>query len=359
MNWGIYLLTAQIPGSSEEETIANSVRYAREAEAQGYEHAWVLEHHFTRYGIVGSALTQAAFLLGQTEKLKIGTAINVIPLEHPVRLAEEVALIDHLSQGRLMFGIGRGVFLKDYAVFGCDIERNREMLDIWYEKIMEAWTEPTVSSDHELLTFPEITVYPRPFTKPCPPMYAVAQSPDTIEWCAEKGLPMLLNYTISDEAKRAQLDLYNDIAYSYGHDVDAIPHTLSLMVGCSLDGDVIRKQSRDHLSWWLEEFLRASELFKRVGDNVNGYEWQKRQWEEMVMRNEQKIEDRVERYFKMNPIGSPQECIDKLANTLEVTGLQQTILGFEAAGSYQNVMDSMQVFREAVLCHFDFNGNQL
>lgn len=349
IDWGIYLITAQPPGMTEAECIDASVAYAVEAEKLGYGHAWVLEHHFTRYGIVGSALTHAAFILGRTQTLRVGTAISVIPLEHPVRLAEQVALLDHLSGGRLMFGIGRGIFLKDFTVFGVDMGSNREILSEWMDIIMRAWTQKTVLAEGDLISFPEVEVLPKPRTQPHPLVYAAVHSPETIEWSARRGLPMLFNYTINDEAKRSQLDLYNAVAEDAGHNIDAIPHALSFIAGASYDGTLIKDRSRAHLTWWLDEFTRASDLLKRHADGIRGYEWQKRQWEAMVMRNEHRTGDRVERLFKQNPIGSPQECVDKLGQSLEITGLKKVILGFDAAGAREHVLDSIHVFTEEVL----------
>ena len=195
-------------------------------------------------------------------------------------------------------------------------------------------------------------IYPSPLTTPHPSMYAVAISPTTIEWAASKGLPMILNYTSSDEVKRGQLDLYNEVAESHGFNPAEIPHALSFLAGASRDGTSIRNASRQHLAWWLEEGHRASSLFDPGAEEVKGYEWYYRQWEEVVMRGEGEVDGRVERYFEINPIGSPQQCVDILGKSLEVTGLKHVILGFESAGNRSAVMDSIELFASDVMSHF-------
>jgi alkanal monooxygenase alpha chain len=353
MDWGIYLITAQPPGMNEAEVIRSSVEYAQRAEALGYSRAWVLEHHFTRYGLVGSPLTHAAFLLGRTNRIKVGTAINVLPLEHPARVAEEVALLDHLSGGRFILGVGRGAFRKDYQVFGGDMTRNREMIAEAMDVLVAAWTQPEVAGTGEFYPFPSVEVLPKPLTKPHPIVYSASQSPDSVRWAARRGMPLLMNYTLTDEAKLAHLEYYAEAAMEAGHDPTRVPHALSFLAGTSRDGNVIRRQSAEHLAWWLEEYVTATLMFTPEWDAVKGYEWYRRHWEEMVMRNEHRPMDRVERYFALNPIGSPQECIDKLGKTLEMTGLKHAILAFEAAGEPSAVKDSMELFTAEVLPALD------
>src|SRR5918996_1565578 len=105
IQYGAFLTTAQPPGITESDVFTDAISYAQAAEELGFEDVWLLEHHFTRFGLCGDALTMAAFLLGQTIKINVGTAVVVVPLQHPVRLAERVAMIDHLSDGRLLLGI--------------------------------------------------------------------------------------------------------------------------------------------------------------------------------------------------------------------------------------------------------------
>lgn len=355
MQFGIFLITAQPPGITASESIRASCKYAERAEELGFHHAWVLEHHFTRYGLVGSALAHASFILGRTKMLKVGTAINVIPLEHPVRLAEEVALIDQLSQGRLMFGIGRGTFVKDYTVFGVDMAENRAIMDEWFDLMRRCWRDGRCSSDSERLSFDEVEVYPPVYTRPEPPVYAVAQSPVTIRWAAERGLPMILNFTLTDEEKRAQIEEYEDRADEAGLDPTGVPHLLACLAGTARDGDVIRNQSRDYFVWWLEEFARASQLFEPENEHIAGYEQHRRKWAEMIQRGERKASQSVDRIYAVNPIGSPQECIDRLSRTISMTGIDNFAFGFDAAGDQKQVLESMQMFSEEVLAPLSAN----
>lgn len=349
IEWGIYLMTAQLPETTAREAVANSTSYAVEAERLGFSHAWVLEHHFTRYGIAGSALMHASFILGRTRTLKVGTAIQVIPLQHPVRVAEEVALIDQMSEGRLLFGIGRGIFVKDYRVFGADIKRNREMMTDWYDVLIRAWTQGKCSGAGDFLDFPEVDIHPEVFTKPHPPIYTVAQSPESIAWAAQRGMPMLLDFTLPDEDKASRLEHYALVADEAGFDPDSIPHVISFLAGADRDGDRIRANSEKNLIWWFEEFNRASAMFTPGAERIAGYEWHIKEFEQLAIRGERDVKSALPRVFDVNPIGTPQECIDKLSRTVEITGVRNFALGFESVGKRELVLESMNLFAEEVM----------
>ena len=350
MEWGVFLCAAQPPGTVAKDVLSNSTAYAVAAEKMGFSHAWVLEHHFTRYGLVGSALTQAAFILGKTKNLKVGTAIQVVPLAHPVRLAEDVALIDQMSGGRLMFGIGRGAFVKDFTVFDVDMTKSRELTGEWYDIMRAAWTEGRCSASTDNIRFPEVEIFPEPLTRPHPPVYSVAQSPESIEFAAKRGMPMILDFALSDEEIVDRLEHYAIAAESAGLDPSAASHVATFIAGVDRDGERVRKASLDHLVWWCDEFFRASEMFK-PGVKISGYEWHQRQYEQRVLNGERDMRDALPKVMKKSPIGTPQECIDKLARTKELTGITKIALGFEALINRTAVLDSMQLFAEEVMPH--------
>jgi alkanal monooxygenase alpha chain len=346
MKWGIFLTTANPPDTTHTQVFRDTMKLCNEAERLGYDGVWLLEHHFTRYGLCGSPLTMAGYILGHSKRLKVGTAVSVIPLEHPVRLAENVALLDQLSEGRLRFGVGRGFFLKDFEVFGADVKRNHEALSQWVDIMVRAWTTGRTSADSGLIKFPEVPVYPEPFTKPTPPLYVACSSPSRTEWAAERGLPMMIDYLTEDEEKIAQLELYNEVSVAAGHDPSMADHMLSCIafVGPPNLADRIRK----YLVWWEHEFLHASRLFDPQYEAVENYGFYRRQREAAIIRGDWTPEHRCERILRMSPAGEPAECRERLQRTVELTGLKHIVLGFEALGSVELACESMQRFSEEV-----------
>ena len=355
IKWGVYLSTANWPGETQRAVFDRSEAMTRAAEDLGYEGVWLLEHHFTKYGLCPSPLTMAAHILGSTKRIKVGTAVNVLPLDHPVRLAENVALLDQMSRGRLRLGVGRGYFFKDYKVFGADIRKNNEAMSVWMDVMLRAWKTGKASCEHELLTFPEVDVYPEPYTKPHPPVYVACSSPSRTEWAAERGFPMLIDYLKEDEEKLSQLELYRQVAAENGHDPDQIDHLLSCIayVGDPSLADRIRKQ----LIWWEHESMRASELFAPQNKNVENYAYYFRQRETAILRGEWEPEQRCERVLELSPTGTPDVCIERLQSTIDLTGIKHIALGFEGLGDTGLVLESMHRFMAEVAPHVRVRAN--
>ena len=108
MKFGVFSLMQWPEDRSQSDVYRNELAQLSEAEAQGYDGIWLAEHHFSRYGIGPAIHLTAAHLAARTERIRIGTAITILPFMHPIRIAEEVAVLDHLSGGRIDFGMGRG-----------------------------------------------------------------------------------------------------------------------------------------------------------------------------------------------------------------------------------------------------------
>jgi alkanesulfonate monooxygenase SsuD/methylene tetrahydromethanopterin reductase-like flavin-dependent oxidoreductase (luciferase family) len=133
MRVGVFLLAARFPGQSDEEVLMATVQAAVAAERAGFDDVWLAEHHFMSYGICPSAVTLAAYVLGATRRVGVGTAVSVLSTWHPVALAEQAALLDQVSAGRFRLGVGRGGPWLELEVFGTGLDR--------YERgFPRAWT---------------------------------------------------------------------------------------------------------------------------------------------------------------------------------------------------------------------------
>lgn len=349
MKWGTFLITAALPKDDHHEAVQNSLAYARAAEELGFDDVWVLEHHFTGYGLCGAPLSMAAWVLAQTKRVKVGTAVSVVPLTHPLRLAEEVALLDNMSNGRFLFGVGRGLFVKDFKIFGVDMEYNREKLVEAVEVCLKAWKGPA-SHEGKFCTFPEVNIYPKVYTKPHPPIYAAVHSTSSVEWAARNGIPLLMSHFQDDATRAASVELFSEIASECGFDPNSFDHAISCLAGVGVTDEAVRGPSRERMEWWQSEFFRATELFTPENLKMRGYEWYARRWEQEAITGRYPIAERIERDFQSNPIGSVQHCVDVLSKTAEATGVKHFICAFESASSKKGpVLESMQMFKEEVI----------
>jgi alkanesulfonate monooxygenase SsuD/methylene tetrahydromethanopterin reductase-like flavin-dependent oxidoreductase (luciferase family) len=120
---GVLLLAAQFPGQRHGDVLSAAVRAAVAAEQAGFDDVWFAEHHFMSYGVCPSAATLAAYVLGRTSRIAVGTAVSVLSTQHPVALAEQAALLDQVSGGRFWLGVGRGGPWVDLEVFGTGLAR--------------------------------------------------------------------------------------------------------------------------------------------------------------------------------------------------------------------------------------------
>ncbi len=352
MKFGVFVTTAHYPSWTQEEVFDNTTCYAVEAERLGYDGVWVLEHHFTRFGLCPHPVTLASYLLGKTTTLRVGTAVCVLPLYHPLQMAEQVAMVDQLSNGRFDFGIGRGVFQKDFDAFGVDPAKSHLIMREWLDIIKRAWTEDVVEAHTELVDFNPVPLYPTPRVKPHPPIYVVCESPSSTEWVASQGYPMLLSWWLEREAIRSQVELYNEAARSHGHDPTRVEHVLSA-IGCVADSEAEAKdQVRDNIGWWrkvqIDALLRFEELQK-----LPNYEFVLRRWEDEILSGggdaEQGERDKLERLLELNLIGTPEYCIERIVELVETTGVRHFIVGFEGTGDKERTLQAMKRFAQEVI----------
>ena len=147
------------------------------------------EHHYSSYGTMPSPNLIAAALSQRTKRIKIGVLGNILPLRnHPVRVAEEYAMIDCLSNGRLIAGFVRGI-PAEYVWYGVNPEESRGRFQEAYDLIMTAWTKPVWSFEGEFFNLKDCAVWPRPVQQPHPPIWIAARSAESIEWCVKRHLP--------------------------------------------------------------------------------------------------------------------------------------------------------------------------
>jgi alkanesulfonate monooxygenase SsuD/methylene tetrahydromethanopterin reductase-like flavin-dependent oxidoreductase (luciferase family) len=136
------------------------------AERAGFDDVWFAEHHFMSYGVCPSAMTLAAFVLGQTSRIAVGTAVSVLPVWHPVALAEQAALLDQVSAGRFRLGVGCGGPWVDLEVFGTGLERYESGFAESLDLLLTALSQDKISAAGPLFTFREVSLVPRPRTRP-------------------------------------------------------------------------------------------------------------------------------------------------------------------------------------------------
>jgi alkanesulfonate monooxygenase SsuD/methylene tetrahydromethanopterin reductase-like flavin-dependent oxidoreductase (luciferase family) len=159
----------------------------------GYDAVWLAEHHFSSFSVCPSVHMMATMAAARTTRLRIGTAVSLAPFYHPLRLAEEVALLDVISGGRLNWGAGRGFSRGEFAAFGVPVEESAARFRETVEIVLRAWTNETLSFAGEHFSFEGVEVLPKPLQQPHPPVWMAATSESAIDWAAGRGFSILMD----------------------------------------------------------------------------------------------------------------------------------------------------------------------
>ncbi len=160
---------------------------------EGYDAVWLAEHHFSGFSVCPSVHMMATLAAARTRRLRIGTAVSLAPFYHPLRLAEEVALLDIISGGRVNWGAGRGFSRVEFEAFGIPVEQSASRFRETVEIVLAAWSQERLTHHGEHFHFDSVEVLPKPLQQPHPPVWMAATSESAIDWAASRGFSILMD----------------------------------------------------------------------------------------------------------------------------------------------------------------------
>ncbi|MFL4907096.1 LLM class flavin-dependent oxidoreductase [Streptomyces sp. MMS24-I2-30] len=340
MRVGTFVLAAQFPGQGQGEALHRAVRSAEAAEEAGLDAVWLAEHHFVPYGTCPSAITLAALLLGRTRRIRVGTAVSVLPTAHPVALGEQAALLHVTSRGRFTLGVGRGGPWVDLEVFGSGLAAYERGFPESLDLLVRWLREPAVAAAGERFTFREVPVVPRPVEAltelPGPEVVVACTSRASVRLAAEHGLAMLLGMHVGDEEKAEMIAAWRQYARAVGRPADEIAGAAHVSAGvCQIDDrrtDAVETLLKS-LPGWLKQGLEAHVT-------VDG---RKRTMRDPVAY--------TELLCGLHPVGTPRLCADRLAATSERTGISRFALLIEGSGDLATTEENVRRLGAEVLPH--------
>jgi alkanesulfonate monooxygenase SsuD/methylene tetrahydromethanopterin reductase-like flavin-dependent oxidoreductase (luciferase family) len=196
----------------EHERFMNEIEFVKAADRSGFKYIWATEHHFLKeYSHLSSNEAFLAYAAGVTERIHLGSGIFNItpPVSPPARVAEKVAMIDHLSGGRFEFGMGRGSSSTEQKGFGIeDPELTKAMFAEVIPEFKKMWRDEPYSFEGKFFSMPERDVLPKPYTNPHPPMWVAAGNPGTFETAARMGLGVLCFTTGTPDSLAPLIEIY-------------------------------------------------------------------------------------------------------------------------------------------------------
>jgi natural product biosynthesis luciferase-like monooxygenase protein len=261
-------------GRSEQQMVDEQVELMQAAEELGFDSIWPAEHHFTEYGFCASPALSLAAVARTTRRIRLGTGVVVLPFNHPLRVAEDYAMLDLLSGGRVELGIGRGYQPVEFSGFGVDPSHSRELFDEGLEIIRQAWTQERVNFEGKHYRFQDVEVRPKPLQKPHPPMWMAALSEETYLKAGRLGLNLLCSPVFGGSLidARARIEGYRSELVENGHDPSRHEVGALVMVYVGKTQEEARKEFAGPVVWYFRTFGKY--VAPKLGQPpLEGYEW--------------------------------------------------------------------------------------
>jgi alkanesulfonate monooxygenase SsuD/methylene tetrahydromethanopterin reductase-like flavin-dependent oxidoreductase (luciferase family) len=331
---------SQMPDQSQRvEAFDQDLNHFQLAETLGFDTIWLAEHLFSTYGIVTSTQVLAAAVARLTTRINIGTAVVVMPFNHPLRTASDFALVDVLSHGRLKFGAGRAYQPHEFVGLGVPMDKSREMYAEALDVVLRAWTEEKIKHEGDFWTIPaEVEVLPKPIQQPHPPVYQATISPESFAVAARDGWNLQLASPFTyrtyrevwmDELEK-QLKLYEQECEKHGRDPKGAERMILLPFFVHEDKAAAVEVYGPHVEWFYDKVTSNQLASAGPAQTVKGYELtmtEGRKTREMGYLN-------FDTLHKYNAAiaDDPDGCVEKLSEMKERFGITEFALWYNIGG---------------------------
>jgi alkanesulfonate monooxygenase SsuD/methylene tetrahydromethanopterin reductase-like flavin-dependent oxidoreductase (luciferase family) len=329
----------------EHPYYAETLQAARDAEALGYDSIWVGQEHFYTFGICPNPAVFLAAVARETTRLRLGTSVAVTAFDHPLRRAEDFAVLDIVSNGRLNLGLGRGAIPTHFEGFGADARESKGRYEEAIQIIRRALTEDSFSHDGQYWKFPELSVSPKPIQKP-PPIWRGTVSEEGFIKAGEEGTnAFVVPWSRGEEVTRRNHAAYRELLQSHGH--IGAKTTAVYYVFLDRDHDTAVREAREHMVRYAQ--LNNSAAHRRTSDD--SLRAPKSKLFELKDRLAA-IGDHVE---EVGIVGTPERAIERIKEINEgYGGAVDELVFYPHAGarSYELGLKTMKLFAEEVMPAF-------
>ena len=349
MKVGIALNMLTKAGLSDAAVLAEHLALGDLAEPLGFDSLFALEHHFTGYAMSPSPTQLLSYFAGRTRRVTLGTAVIVLPWHDPVRVAEEIALLDVLSGGRCLFGFGRGAASVEYAGFRIPMEEARPRFVEAAQIVVKALTHDVFDWDGEFFKIPPTSIRPRPISHPERRIYASSVSPESAEIMARLGFGVLVIMQNEWPVAAADIVRYREIAAGVGH----TPRPPIILTNVSVADS--RDEARERAVRYLSRKWDSIDAHYHFSDGhlaaVKGYEaYGKVARTYAKMKDETYRQKATEFYVKIQVVGTPDDCLQQLAELRRLTGLDHLVTEFSFGGMpHEDAEINMRLFADRVM----------
>jgi alkanesulfonate monooxygenase SsuD/methylene tetrahydromethanopterin reductase-like flavin-dependent oxidoreductase (luciferase family) len=355
MHVGLVMECDYRQGRTQEEAFEEAFEVAETAEEYGLDGVWVAERHFATHrrptdpmgagipSVASVPLVWAGAIAARTKRLRVGTGVSVLPLCHPIRLAEEAATVDQISRGRLDFGVGRSGFPRSYQGYGIPYGESRDRFQESLEIILKAWNDDRLNHQGKYYSFENLSVMPRPYQKPHPPIRIAATTMDTFPMVGQMGFPVVTGVRGFDLPEVAHnLKLYREAWREAGHPGNGDVYLrIPIYVGETDEAGI-----NDPKESTMRSYRRMAENFARsagaAGTTAS---------EERIERGERLSNITYEELLKDRlAYGGPDTVVQKLKYLRDELGLSVVIMETNVGGqlSPEQVLNSIRLYGQEV-----------
>jgi alkanesulfonate monooxygenase SsuD/methylene tetrahydromethanopterin reductase-like flavin-dependent oxidoreductase (luciferase family) len=331
----------------DEEVVRGEGRIARLAESLGYDKLWAVEHHFTDYAACPDNLAYLSWLAGCTERIRLGTGAVIVPWNDPLRVAEKITLLDHLSGGRAVLGLGRGLSRIEYGHFGIDMGESRARFDEGARMIVEALEKGWIEGSGPFYPQPRTEIRPRPLRGVGDRLYCVGMSPDSVEQAALLG-GRLMTFTqqLWEQYATGPLETYRE-SYRRHHGTPPPPPLTGDLVYCHRDAAVAEAKGLEYMTNYFLTIARHYELMGDHFKDVKGYDSYASSSE---LFKQVGLEPAARGYCAVNTYGTPDQIVEKLRARRALIGdFELNMIASYGGMSQVEAEASVRLFAEAVL----------
>ncbi len=331
---------------SDLEVYRNELRLADLAEPLGFESVWSVEHHFTDYTMCPDVLQFLTYMAGRTQRAQLGSMVVVLPWHDPLRVAEQVSMLDNISGGRVLLGIGRGLGRVEFEGFRVPMAESRQRFVESARMILEGLETGTVEYQGELIQQPRKAIHPAPFKSFKGRTWAAAVSPESARIMAELGVGILIIPQKPWESVAEELAMYRGI-YREVNGAEAPPPVAACWTYCDEDGERARDMAHRYIGGYYDTVVRHYEFGSAHFAATKGYEYYGKI---SATVNKAGAEAARDMFTGLQVWGTPRQCREKILDIRERLGCETLVGVFSYAGMpWEQAERSMRLFAGAVM----------
>ena len=318
-------------------------------EPLGFDSLWALEHHFTGYAMSPAPAQLLAYYAGRTRRIQLGTAVIVLPWHDPVRVAEEIALLDIMCGGRCLFGFGRGAASVEYEGMRIPMGEARPRFVEAAQIVVKALTEESFEHQGEFFRIPRTAIRPRPISHPERRFYASSVSPESAEVIARLGFGMLLIMQNEWSKCREDIDKFQTMSQAAGF--APRPPIILTNVSCAES----REEAQDKAFHYLGRKWQSIDDHYHFSDGhlagVKGYEaYGKTAKTYAKLKDPANLKKATDFYVSIQIVGTPDDCLQKIGELQRITGMDHLVTEFSFGNlPHHEAEKAMRLFADKAL----------